>query len=223
MDTRLIQQFPGGEVSVVWYTPNAEELIVRMARVSAPTNENNMDTAPRLIRYLIKHDHWSPMEMCNLCVEIKTTRAISAQIIRHRSFSFQEFSQRYADINEIGTARVPSLRRQDIKNRQNSIDDLPDHLVQSYERRIALLFDEASHLYGEMVSQGVAKECARNVLPLATPSRLYMNGTLRSYLHYCDLRCQESTQLEHRNLAEGIKNIFTVLFPNLASAMWELE
>jgi thymidylate synthase (FAD) len=223
MEARLTQEFTDGEVSLVWCTPNAEELIVRMARVSAPANENNMDTAPRLIRYLIKHNHWSPMEMCNLCVEIKTTRAISAQIIRHRSFSFQEFSQRYADINEIGTARVPKLRRQDLKNRQNSIDDLPDHLIQLYERRITELFEEASHLYGEMVSHGVAKECARNVLPLATPSRLYMNGTLRSYLHYCNLRCEQGTQLEHRDVAEAIKNIFTILFPNLASAMWELE
>ena len=223
MEARLTQQFTDGEVSVVWYTPNAEEMIVRMARVSAPANENNMATASRLIRYLIKHKHWSPMEMCNLCVEIKTTRAISAQIIRHRSFSIQEFSQRYADINQIGTARIPRLRRQDIKNRQNSIDDLPEHLIQSYERRIAELFEESSHLYGEMVSHGVAKECARNVLPLATPSRLYMNGTLRSYLHYCDLRCEKGTQLEHRDVAEAIKKIFTILFPNLAIAMWELE
>lgn len=223
MEARLTQQFTDGEVSVVWYTPNAEEMIVRMARVSAPANENNMATASRLIRYLIKHKHWSPMEMCNLCVEIKTTRAISAQIIRHRSFSIQEFSQRYADINQIGTARIPRLRRQDIKNRQNSIDDLPEHLIQSYERRIAELFEESSHLYGEMVSHGVAKECARNVLPLATPSRLYMNGTLRSYLHYCDLRCEKGTQLEHRDVAEAIKKIFTILFPNIAIAMWELE
>ena len=215
--------FKPHNVNLVWRTDDAEKMIVRMARVSAPKNADNMETGPKLLSYLIRHKHWSPFEMANMCLEINTSRCISPQILRHRSFTYQEFSQRYADINEIGTARVPSLRRQDIKNRQNSIDDLPDHLVQSYERRIALLFDEASHLYGEMVSQGVAKECARNVLPLATPSRLYMNGTLRSYLHYCDLRCQESTQLEHRNLAEGIKNIFTVLFPNLASAMWELE
>ncbi len=167
-------------VKLVWVTPNAEELITRMARVSAPSNQDNMDTAPRLLKYLIKHKHWSPYEMANLCVEIETTRGISAQILRHRSFSFQEFSQRYADVSELGSSVIPHLRRQDIKNRQNSIDDLSPDVIAAYYRRIGNLFEDAEHLYREMVSSGVAKECARAVLPIATKTRMYMNGTLRS-------------------------------------------
>jgi thymidylate synthase (FAD) len=134
-------------VQLVWATPNAEEMITHMARVSAPKNQGNMETAPKLLKYLITHKHWSPYEMANMCVEINTTRAISAQIIRHRSFSFQEFSQRYADTNELGTAAIPHLRRQDYKNRQNSIDDLPPDLVGSYYRRISELYENSEHLY----------------------------------------------------------------------------
>jgi thymidylate synthase (FAD) len=205
-------------VNLVWSTPNAEEMIVKMARVSAPKNENNMDTAPRLIRYLINHKHWSPFEMANLCVEINTTRAISAQILRHRSFSFQEFSQRYADTNELGSAVIPHLRRQDQKNRQNSIDDLPAELVGSYYRRISQLYEESEHLYNEMISNGVAKECARSILPLSTQTRLFMNGTLRSWIHYIDLRCSNGTQMEHAQLTHEAKKVFTKQFPLISEA-----
>jgi thymidylate synthase (FAD) len=205
-------------VDLVWVTPNAEEMIVKMARVSAPSNQDNMDTAPRLLRYLIKHKHWSPFEMANMCVEIETTRAISPQILRHRSFSFQEFSQRYADTNELGSAVIPHLRRQDNKNRQNSIDDLSAEDITRYYRRISELYENAEHLYREMVSNGVAKECARSVLPLSTQTRLYMNGTLRSWIHYLQLRCEEGTQFEHRLIADRIRTIFCQQFPIIGEA-----
>jgi thymidylate synthase (FAD) len=175
-------------VKLTWCTPNAEEMIVHMARVSAPKNQGNIETAPKLLRYLIKHKHLSPFEMANMCVEINTTRAIAPQILRHRSFSFQEFSQRYADTTEIGNAVMPHLRRQDLKNRQNSIDDLDTEQISQYYRRMSQLFEDAEHLYKEMTSSGIAKECARSVLPLATPTRLYMNGSLRSWLTYIALR-----------------------------------
>ena len=212
------------KVELTWITPNAEEMIVKMARVSAPKNQDNMETAPKLLRYLIKHKHWSPFEMANMCVEIETTRAISPQILRHRSFSFQEFSQRYADTRELGSASIPHLRRQDLKNRQNSTDDLaetlgPDKLASLY-RRTSQLFEEAEHLYQEMVSSGVAKECARMVLPLNTPTSLYMNGTLRSWIHYLQLRCDPGTQLEHREIAEAIKRIFCKEFPVIGEAIF---
>jgi thymidylate synthase (FAD) len=206
---------------LVWVTPNAEEMIVKMARVSAPSNQGNMDTAPRLLKYLINHKHHSPFEMANLCVEIKTTRGISAQILRHRSFSFQEFSQRYADVGELGSSVIPHLRRQDIKNRQNSIDDLSPDVIAGYYRRIGHLFEDAEHLYREMVSSGVAKECARAVLPIATKTKMYMNGTLRSWIHYLQLRCDVSTQLEHRQIAEEIKQIFCEQFPIIGEAVFE--
>jgi thymidylate synthase (FAD) len=210
-------------VKLIWATPNAEALITKMARVSAPSNQDNMDTAPRLLKYLIKHKHWSPYEMANLCVEIETTRGISAQILRHRSFSFQEFSQRYADISELGSSVVPHLRRQDLKNRQNSIDDLSPDTLGGYYRRIGQLFEDAEHLYREMVSAGVAKECARSVLPIATQTRMYMNGTLRSYIHYLQVRCDESTQLEHRQIAEQIKTIFCEQFPIIGEAVFSAD
>jgi thymidylate synthase (FAD) len=205
-------------VQLIWATPNAEELIVKMARVSAPRNQDNMDTAPRLLRYLIKHKHWSPFEMANMCVEIETTRAISPQILRHRSFSFQEFSQRYADTAELGSAVIPHLRRQDYKNRQNSIDDLSADSISGYYRRISKLYEDAEHLYREMVSSGVAKECARSILPLSTQTRLFMNGTLRSWIHYLQLRCDPGTQFEHQQIAGGIKRIFCKEFPIIGEA-----
>ena len=212
------------KVNLTWVTPNAEEMIVKMARISAPKNQDNMETAPKLLRYLIKHKHWSPFEMANMCVEIHTNRSISPQILRHRSFSFQEFSQRYADTRELGSASIPHLRRQDFKNRQNSTDDLaealgPDKLASLY-RRTSQLFEEAEHLYQEMVSSGVAKECARMVLPLNTPTSLYMNGTLRSWIHYLQLRCDPGTQLEHREIAEAIKRIFCKEFPVIGEAVF---
>lgn len=205
-------------VKLTWSTPNAEEMITRMARVSAPKNQDNMDTAPRLLKYLIKNKHWSPFEMGNMCVEIETTRAISPQILRHRSFSFQEFSQRYADTSELGSSVMPHLRRQDSKNRQNSIDDLSSDVVANYYRRIGILFEDAEHLYREMVSTGIAKECARNVLPMATPTTLFMNGTIRSWIHYLQVRCDPSTQREHREVALEIKNVFCEQFPVIGEA-----
>ena len=206
-----------------WGTPNAEEMITRMARVSAPANQNNMETAPRLLQYLIKHKHWSPYEMANMCVEIETTRAIAPQILRHRSFSFQEFSQRYADTKELGSAVIPHLRRQDSKNRQNSIDDLSPDLIASYYRRISQLYEDSEHLYKEMLSNGVAKECARSVLPLSTQTRLYMNGTIRSWIHYLQLRCDPGTQLEHRQIANRIKRIFCEQFPIIGEAAFQTK
>ena len=210
-------------VELISVTPKAEELIVYMARVSAPRNQDNMETAPKLLQYLIKHSHWSPFEMANMCVEIETTRSISAQIIRHRSFSFQEFSQRYADVNELGSAVIPHLRRQDYLNRQNSIDDLSPEDVTNYYRRISQLFEDAEHLYKEMVSQGIAKECARNILPLGTQTRLYMNGSIRSWIHYLQLRCDPGTQFEHRQIAEWIKQIFCKEFPIIGEAVFQRE
>jgi thymidylate synthase (FAD) len=161
--------------------------------------------------------------MANMCVEIETTRSISAQIIRHRSFSFQEFSQRYADVNELGSAVIPHLRRQDYLNRQNSIDDLSPEDVANYYRRISQLFEDAEHLYKEMVSQGIAKECARNILPLGTQTRLYMNGSIRSWIHYLQLRESSETQFEHRQIAEWIKQIFCREFPIIGEAVFQRE
>ncbi len=215
-------------VKLVWATPDAEQLIVYMARVSAPKNQDNMDTAPRLLRYLIKNRHWSPFEMANMCVEIETTRAISPQILRHRSFSFQEFSQRYADTGELGSAIIPHLRRQDNKNRQNSVDDLSSDVIAGYYRRISQLYEDAEHLYREMLSNGVAKECARSILPLSTQTRLYMNGTLRSWLTYIALREKHGTQMEHMLIAKQAKKIFSEQFPIITEALgglnqdWEL-
>ena len=187
-------------VKLVWSTPNAEEMIVKMARVSAPKNQDNMKTAPKLLKYLIEHEHWSPFEMAGMTMEIQTTRAIAPQILRHRSFTFQEFSQRYANTNKIGRIEMPNLRAQDPSNRQNSTDDLVQKLgkpkLADLYRKIAIHFEEAEHIYQEMVSLGVAKESARFVLPLATPTRLYMNGTLRSWIHYILLRTKEGSQLE---------------------------
>ncbi len=207
-------------VSLVTATPDAEKMIVYMARVSNPQNQHSDTNSERLIKYLITHKHWSPFEMAHMVLEINTTRAISAQIIRHRSFSFQEFSQRYADVTELtANNKLPHLRRQDLKNRQNSIDDLDTAKTQIYYRRISQLFEEAQDLYREMVSSGVAKECAREVLPLATPTRMYMAGSLRSFLHYIELRTGNGTQLEHKAIAEQVKEIFINQFPAISAAM----
>jgi len=196
-----------------------------MARVSNPKNAKNTETAPKLLRYLLKHRHFSPFEMANMCVEIHTNRAISPQILRHRSFSFQEFSQRYANTKELGSALIPHLRRQDNKNRQNSTDDLVETLgpekLAGFYRRTSQLFEDAEHLYSEMVSAGVAKECARGVLPLNTPTSLYMNGTLRSWIHYLQLRCDPGTQLEHREIALAIRQIFRQQFPIIGEAAFD--
>jgi len=200
-------------VSLVHTTKDGDSLIAYMARVSNPSNQNNTQTSPKLIQYLIKHKHWSPFEMVNMCVEINTTRSISAQILRHRSFSFQEFSQRYADVNELGSPILPELREQDSKNRQNSTDTLNELDKETYNVFIKKLFEDTLDLYQNMIDSGIAKECARDVLPMASPSRLYMNGTLRSWIHYCDLRCSNGTQKEHRVIADQIKGLIKEHYP----------
>ena len=211
-------------VSLVHVTPDAENLITKMARVSNPANENNYETAPRLIKFLISQRHWSPFEMASLCVEIKTTRAIAPQILRHRSFSFQEFSQRYADVScGLGAPVMPALRSQDITNRQNSIDDLPAERKALYSRRISKLFADSEDLYREMVSNGVAKESARAVLPLNTVTRMYMHGTIRSFLHYVDVRTDPSTQSEHRDIAMAIKEILYEELPTISAAAFNKD
>ena len=203
---------------LVHATPDGEELIAYMARVSNPNNQSNSDTAPKLIRYLIRHRHWSPFEMVNMCVCIETTRSIAAQILRHRSFSFQEFSQRYAVVD--APIQPPSLRSQDHKNRQNSLDDIHPIDQQYFQVQMQQVFDLASDVYNKMLDAGVAKECARDVLPLATPTKMYMNGTLRSWLHYCDLRCSNGTQYEHKLIADQCKELIAVNFPTVYAAMW---
>ena len=204
-------------VQLVHTTPDAESLIAYMARVSNPDNQDNPESE-RLIRYLIKHKHWSPFEMVNMCVQIETTRSVAAQILRHRSFSFQEFSQRYAQVTE--PAVIPQLRRQDTKNRQNSIDNLDPVTVDEFNIKINSLFELSESLYNEMLVAGVAKECARDILPLSTPTKLYMNGTLRSWIHYIDLRTANGTQLEHKLVAEDAKRIFQEQFPLISKAIW---
>jgi len=207
------------KVTLVHSTDNGDELIAYMARVSNPTNQNNKDSS-KLIKYLIKHKHWSPFEMVNMCVEINTTRSISAQILRHRSFSFQEFSQRYANVEELELPTPPDLRLQDSKNRQNSIDsDDIDKLT--WQGSIQLHYAKCYRLYNNLIKEGVAKECAREVLPMGAPTRLYMNGTLRSWIHYCDLRTANCTQKEHRDIADNCKDLIQTQFPLTFKAVYE--
>lgn len=202
-------------VELIHCTPQAEPLIVKMARVSNPGNADNLETAPRLLRYLIRHQHWSPFEMASLCVKIDTERDIAAQILRHRSFSFQEFSTRYAEAQQ---PEVPVFRRQDTTNRQNSIDDLDSVLRVEFISRTVDLFQEVEMLYRDMIRHGVAKETARRILPLSTRTTLYMHGTLRSWIHYIHVRTDPSTQLEHRQIAEVCREIFAEQFPIIAEA-----
>jgi len=206
---------------LIHITPNAEDLISYMARVSNPANQNNTQTSAKLIKYLIDHQHWSPFEMVNMCVSIETTRSIAAQILRHRSFSFQEFSQRYAKVEK--QASIPELRRQDEKNRQNSIDDLDSTIVQLYEYEIVKHYADAYRLYHNLLEAGVAKECAREVLPMAAPTKLYMNGTIRSWLHYCDLRTSNGTQREHAQIAAQIQDLLYQHLPYVSAAMWNRD
>ena len=203
-------------VNHIHSTPDGDNLVAYMARVSNPNNQDNKDTAPRLIKYLIKHKHWSPFEMVSMCVEIETTRSIAAQILRHRSFSFQEFSQRYAAVTSPGV--IPQLRRQDTKNRQNSIDDLDEYTQQRLQMAIQRQYNASFDLYEELLNSGVAKECARDILPLSSPTKLYMHGTLRSWLHYIDLRCANGTQYEHKLIADGVKELIKEHFPSCYSA-----
>ena len=205
-------------VKLIHTTPDAEKLVAYMARVSNPNNQDNPNSS-KLIKYLIKHKHWSPFEMVNMCVEIETTRSVASQILRHRSFSFQEFSQRYAAVT--ADPVIPQLRRQDTTNRQNSIDDLNEYTTQELQLKAKYVFEQCQLLYDEMLGAGVAKECARDVLPLSSPTKLYMNGTLRSWMHYIDLRSGNGTQYEHRLIAEGAKLLFKQEFPNISEAMWD--
>ena len=193
---------------------NAEDIIAYCARVSNPSNQMNTETAPRLIKYLIKHKHWSPFELASMCVEIKTSRAIAAQILRHRSFSFQEFSQRYSQALELEDLELRSPAE---KNRQSSSEKFPED---SEVYRIARAsMETAMSSYKHLIELGVAKECARAILPLNTETTMYMNGTVRSWVHYIDLRSAEDTQKEHREIAESIKNIFINKFPNTSEAL----
>lgn len=207
-------------VKLISVTPNAEETIAYCARVSNPQNQENHETMEKLLGYCVRHQHWSVFEMANIVMEVNTTRAISPQILRHRSFTFQEFSQRYASaLKGLGGLYPPHLRKQDLKNRQNSTDDLKPEETQLFYRRIAQHFAEAEDLYMEMVSSGVAKECAREVLPMAAPTRLYMNGTVRSWIHYIELRSGNGTQLEHRQIAEAARSIFSETLPTISRAL----
>ena len=203
-------------VELVHHTAKGDELVAYMARVSNPSNQHNTETSAKLISYLIKHKHWSPFEMVNMCVEINTTRSIAAQILRHRSFSFQEFSQRYADATQLGTGVRPELRLQDTKNRQNSIEVEEEDLF--LKDRIRYLYKHSQQVYEALLEAGVAKECARDVLPMSTPTRMYMNGTLRSWLHYCDLRCANGTQKEHKLIADQAKQLIAICFPQIYTA-----
>jgi thymidylate synthase (FAD) len=203
---------------LVSITPDAEENIVYMARVSNPQNQHNSETAPRLIRYLLKHKHFSPFEMASMQVEIETTRAIAAQILRHRSFSFQEFSQRYSSVDQLGTVGLPHLRSQDLKNKQASHDDLDPEMVDLMEKQIQQIYHNTFDYYEYLLSKGVAKECARSILPLGTPTRLYMSGSIRSWIHYIQIRAGVETQLEHRLIANAIKDIFEEQLPSVYEA-----
>lgn len=200
-------------VRLVWTTPNGEELIAKMARVSNPKNENNTATAPKLLRYLMENQHWSPFEMANVCMEIECTRDIARQILRHRSFSFQEFSQRYADVQDFD---LSDARLQDTKNRQNSIETADLELLRWWDEQQKKVIAGASKLYKHALDIGIAKEVARKVLPEGlTMSRMYMNGTLRSWIHYTDIRCDAATQKEHRAVAKKCRIILEDLFPNV--------
>ena len=205
-------------VSLVSVSPDSEQHMAYCARVSNPNNQNNENYAG-LLRYCIKHQHWSIFEQAFMTLEINTTRGLAAQILRHRSFTFQEFSQRYADSNLLGEIDLPELRRQDSKNRQNSIDDLDPTIIEKLEKQMNTLFSSSLALYNQMLESGVAKECARFVLPLATPTRLYMTGSVRSWIHYIELRSGHGTQKEHMDIANACKNIFTEQFPTVAEAM----
>jgi thymidylate synthase (FAD) len=199
---------------------NAQEVISYIARVSNPSNQLNFDTSAGLLKYCIKHEHWSIFEHAFMTLEINTTRGIAAQVLRHRSFTFQEFSQRYADTNLLSdNPKVPELRRQDTKNRQNSTDDLDGYLKLTLQSEIQEYFIKGQAIYNRLLSQGVAKECARFILPLATPTRIYMTGSCRSWIHYINLRSAHGTQKEHMEIAEGCREIFNQQFPDAAKAL----
>ena len=205
-------------VKLVSITPDAEKTMAYIARVSNPSNQDNEKFAG-LLKYCIKHQHWSVFEQSTMTLEIETTRAIAAQILRHRSFTFQEFSQRYAKSNELGKIELPDLRKQDLKNRQNSTDDLDPFVKQKLEAQMITLFSSAQSLFNQMIDEGVAKECARMVLPLCTPTKIYMTGSCRSWIHYIDLRSAHGTQKEHMDIAEACRKVFTEQFPTVSEAL----
>jgi len=210
-------------VELVTVTPDAEKLMAYVARVSNPSNQDNEKFAG-LLKYCINHQHWSVFEQSSMTLEIETTRAIAAQILRHRSFTYQEFSQRYASSTSLGKIPTPEYRRQDTKNRQNSTDDLDPFLKQTLELQTQTLFDSATALYEQMLADGVAKECARMVLPLATPTRIYMTGSCRSWIHYINLRSSHGTQKEHMLIAEGCREVFIEQFPTVSEALgWSVQ
>lgn len=205
-------------VKKVWITPDADNLVAKLARVSNPANEDNVETAPRLIGYLIRNSHWSPFEMVSACVEIETTRDISRQILRHRSFSFQEFSGRYAAYDHLETER--EVRMQDPKNRQSSLECSDEDLQHWWTESVENVGELAGHLYHEALARGVAKEVARVLLPEGlVPTRMYMAGTLRSWIHYWEVRCDESTQKEHRAIADATRSIILSNLPSIRDAL----
>ena len=206
------------KVNLVSVTPDAEQTMAYIARVSNPNNQDN-EKFSGLLKYCIEHEHWSVFEQSSMTLEIETTRAIAAQILRHRSFTFQEFSQRYAKSNELGKIELPDLRRQDDKNRQNSIDDLDPFVRQKLEAQMITLFSSSQALFNQMIEYGVAKECARMVLPLCTPTRIYMTGSCRSWIHYINLRSSHGTQKEHMEIAEACRKVFTEQFPVVSKAL----
>ena len=206
-------------VKLISITPDAEKTMAYVARVSNPSNQDN-ENYSGLLKYCIKHNHWSVFEQSFMTLEIETNRGIAAQILRHRSFTYQEFSQRYADSSLLdSTIPVPELRRQDTKNRQNSINDVDPFLKQEFEIKIKKHFEEGMKLYKEMLDTDIAKECARFVLPLATPTRIYMSGSCRSWIHYINLRSANGTQKEHMDIANACKDIFKREFPAVAEAL----
>ena len=206
-------------VKLVSATPDAEKHMAYVARVSNPNNQDS-DKFAGLLKYCIKHGHWSVFEQAFMSVEINTTRGLATQILRHRSFTYQEFSQRYADSSMLAKELpLPALRRQDTKNRQNSIDDIDPLMQQDFEIKMQRHFVDGMKLYKEMLDAGIAKECARFVLPLATPTRLYMTGSVRSWVHYIDLRSAHGTQKEHMDVAEETRSIFIEQFPTVAEAL----
>jgi len=206
-------------VKLISVTPDAEKNMAYVARVSNPNNQENPNYA-KLLGYCIKHNHWSVFEQSFMTLEIETTRGLAAQILRHRSFTYQEFSQRYADSSLLAQEiPLPELRRQDTKNRQNSIDDIDPFVRQKYEMLMQQHFKNGMDLYQKMLEQGIAKECARFVLPLATPTRMYMSGSCRSWIHYIQLRSANGTQKEHMDIAEACKKIFVEQFPTCAEAL----
>ena len=205
-------------VKLISITPDAEKTMAYIARVSNPSNQDN-EKYTGLLKYCIKHNHWSVFEQSTMTLEIETTRAIAAQILRHRSFTFQEFSQRYADSTMLGKIPIPDYRRQDTKNLQNSTDDLDPFVKQTIEMETTKLFESAVNLYESMLEKGVAKECARMVLPLCTPTRIYMTGSCRSWIHYINLRSAHGTQKEHMQIAEACRSVFTEQFPSVSEAL----